>query len=199
MFSCAFDVFLPSQQLPTLSPAMGIAACQAIRSLLPGFQAEQLSLKWPNDLMWGHAKLAGILTEVTRASASRLSRDHFVVVVGIGINLNRGAELSQTLQRPIADWQQLCETIPHAAKHSPEHLVAVIAHRWQQQLNKVTNSGFINLCDDFHAIDYLYGMPINILNEGMITQNGIAAGIKDRKSTRLNSSHVAISYAVFCL
>src|SRR5699024_12689973 len=51
MFSCAFDVFLPSQQLPTLSPAMGIAACQAIRSLLPGFQAEQLSLKWPNDLM----------------------------------------------------------------------------------------------------------------------------------------------------
>src|SRR5690625_3685074 len=26
-----------------------------------------------------------------------------------------------------------------------------------------------------------------------------AAGIRDRKSTRLNSSHVAISYAVFCL
>src|SRR5690625_6664496 len=30
--------------------------------------------------------------------------------------------------------------------------------------------------------------------------NGIAScGIQDRKSTRLNSSHVAISYAVFCL
>src|SRR5690625_7058721 len=28
-------------------------------------------------------------------------------------------------------------------------------------------------------------------------ENGVAAG--DRKSTRLNSSHVAISYAVFCL
>src|SRR5207253_9949068 len=27
----------------------------------------------------------------------------------------------------------------------------------------------------------------------------MAAGGKDRKSTRLNSSHVAISYAVFCL
>src|SRR5690625_6865520 len=25
------------------------------------------------------------------------------------------------------------------------------------------------------------------------------AGVRDRKSTRLNSSHVAISYAVFCL
>src|SRR5690625_6736230 len=28
---------------------------------------------------------------------------------------------------------------------------------------------------------------------------GTGAEVKDRKSTRLNSSHVAISYAVFCL
>src|SRR5207249_9044955 len=27
----------------------------------------------------------------------------------------------------------------------------------------------------------------------------IRAGVRDRKSTRLNSSHVSISYAVFCL
>src|SRR5690625_5973513 len=30
-------------------------------------------------------------------------------------------------------------------------------------------------------------------------QQGLATVIGDRKSTRLNSSHVAISYAVFCL
>src|SRR5690625_7402984 len=29
--------------------------------------------------------------------------------------------------------------------------------------------------------------------------DGEAVGVVDRKSTRLNSSHVAISYAVFCL
>src|SRR5699024_6495722 len=28
---------------------------------------------------------------------------------------------------------------------------------------------------------------------------GVAPGVQDRKSTRLNSSHVSISYAVFCL
>src|SRR5207253_9389846 len=28
---------------------------------------------------------------------------------------------------------------------------------------------------------------------------GVALQVRDRKSTRLNSSHVAISYAVFCL
>src|SRR5207253_7459523 len=29
--------------------------------------------------------------------------------------------------------------------------------------------------------------------------HGATPGVQDRKSTRLNSSHVAISYAVFCL
>src|SRR5690606_39343725 len=31
------------------------------------------------------------------------------------------------------------------------------------------------------------------------TARVLASGVKDRKSTRLNSSHVKISYAVFCL
>src|SRR5690625_6253957 len=33
----------------------------------------------------------------------------------------------------------------------------------------------------------------------METDEGVLAAPRDRKSTRLNSSHVAISYAVFCL
>src|SRR5690606_40333098 len=34
---------------------------------------------------------------------------------------------------------------------------------------------------------------------GLVTEYTIRDGRKDRKSTRLNSSHVKISYAVFCL
>src|SRR5699024_11522364 len=41
---------------------------------------------------------------------------------------------------------------------------------------------------------------IMALSSGEITDlNAIARTIADRKSTRLNSSHVSISYAVFCL
>src|SRR5690625_7327963 len=35
--------------------------------------------------------------------------------------------------------------------------------------------------------------------QAAIAVQGLAAALQDRKSTRLNSSHVAISYAVFCL
>src|SRR5690625_5327445 len=41
---------------------------------------------------------------------------------------------------------------------------------------------------------FKYGVPI-----GSITKAVSAGDHVDRKSTRLNSSHVAISYAVFCL
>src|SRR5256885_5425690 len=37
------------------------------------------------------------------------------------------------------------------------------------------------------------------LAQSFATANGTANGTPDRKSTRLNSSHLVISYAVFCL
>src|SRR3989442_7485198 len=39
----------------------------------------------------------------------------------------------------------------------------------------------------------------NLVHFGVIHQVWLREAIKDRKSTRLNSSHVRISYAVFCL
>src|SRR5690625_6045919 len=50
------------------------------------------------------------------------------------------------------------------------------------------------------GIESLNGMKIELIesdHEGL-PEKGITE-VQDRKSTRLNSSHVAISYAVFCL
>src|SRR5699024_11811293 len=43
------------------------------------------------------------------------------------------------------------------------------------------------------------GLTEAVLDRIMLDENRIKAMAKDRKSTRLNSSHVSISYAVFCL
>src|SRR5690348_17589131 len=37
------------------------------------------------------------------------------------------------------------------------------------------------------------------LAEGLDARRGLTPEVRDRKSTRLNSSHPSISYAVFCL
>src|SRR5690606_40047456 len=46
----------------------------------------------------------------------------------------------------------------------------------------------------------LFGVTLKKRNNGLaITRSHLAEITRDRKSTRLNSSHVNISYAVFCL
>src|SRR5690625_6168758 len=46
---------------------------------------------------------------------------------------------------------------------------------------------------------YLANLPSLNLNRVRIPDSIVDDNERDRKSTRLNSSHVAISYAVFCL
>src|SRR2546426_5778134 len=48
----------------------------------------------------------------------------------------------------------------------------------------------------FRSIPILFRTTLHQLNDH---REQMIAGIKDRKSTRLNSSHLVISYAVFCL
>src|SRR5687768_3412450 len=43
------------------------------------------------------------------------------------------------------------------------------------------------------------GMPVQAGGVGGISSGVVVLGVGDRKSTRLNSSHGYISYAVFCL
>ena len=64
----------------SLSLAAGLALIEAVDIAVPG---QALMLKWPNDLMLGHAKLAGILLE----------RSGDQVVVGFGINLSSAPKL----------------------------------------------------------------------------------------------------------
>src|SRR5690625_5709024 len=52
----------------------------------------------------------------------------------------------------------------------------------------------VEMCRDRRGIE---GAQPPVVDDGGVAVHG--ALLRDRKSTRLNSSHVAISYAVFCL
>ncbi|MEZ0353905.1 biotin--[acetyl-CoA-carboxylase] ligase [Mycobacterium sp. pR1184] len=59
--------------------ATGVAVVDAVAPLLQG---TELGLKWPNDVLAGGGKLAGILAEVSRP----------VVVIGLGLNVTQAPE-----------------------------------------------------------------------------------------------------------
>src|SRR5690625_6219673 len=66
------------------------------------------------------------------------------------------------------------------------HLVVPVVEKVQQCEKILFINGIIKLFCEF------YGLAVALFHP-------LCSSIQDRKSTRLNSSHVAISYAVFCL
>jgi BirA family biotin operon repressor/biotin-[acetyl-CoA-carboxylase] ligase len=76
---------------PGISPrdatALTLLAAVACASVLRRFASIPVSIKWPNDLIVGHRKMGGILTEI-KADLDRIN----YAIVGIGININLTAE-----------------------------------------------------------------------------------------------------------
>ena len=63
------------------------------------------------------------------------------------------------------------------------------------KINSVSNEDIEHIYREF---DTKFVLPIDLIDNGEIDLS-LSGAIADRKSTRLNSSHGLISYAVFCL
>lgn len=177
MFSCAFDVFLSTRDLPTLSPLMGLAACEALRGLLAPEVRARLTMKWPNDILWDHGKLAGILVETTRSGTATHAPDHHIVIIGMGINLQDARALTQSLSRQVADWALIVQADARALRHNAAALVACIAQAWYRSLNEATAHGFANLPQRYAAADALLGQVLDVTDDGRLLQTGVACGV----------------------
>jgi len=73
-----FKEYSPSQ-LSSLSLVVGIALIRVLKS----FSIEYIFLKWPNDVLFNHHKLAGVLIELRTVMENGCN-----AVIGIGINFN---------------------------------------------------------------------------------------------------------------
>ncbi len=82
-------VNLPVDRLHLATAAVAMAGADAV-ALIADVRP---SLKWPNDLLIGNRKLAGVLTEVDGVGAEKGGASPLAVVVGIGINCTWPDEL----------------------------------------------------------------------------------------------------------
>ena len=105
-----------SVALPQLSLVTGAATIDAIRQATEGGPAG-LRLKWPNDVLIGSAKCAGILIEAVTG------RDNVTVVIGVGIDLAWHPELG----RPATSLAE------HGCRVSPDAVLGTLSqamHSW---------------------------------------------------------------------
>ena len=93
-----FEPGCPAALLPQLSLVTGVAAFDAVAAHFdPVAGTPPLRLKWPNDLLVGDAKLAGILVESMLQGAS------IAAMAGIGLNIVKAPAIEGRVLTCLAD------------------------------------------------------------------------------------------------
>jgi BirA family biotin operon repressor/biotin-[acetyl-CoA-carboxylase] ligase len=108
----------PPIVVPQLSLVAGVAVVDAIREA-SAFPVQGLRLKWPNDVLIGQAKCAGILAESLSGPAS------VVAVIGIGLNL---AWHPSDLGRAATNLSE------HGVRIEPDEMLGALAEAMQRWL-----------------------------------------------------------------
>jgi BirA family biotin operon repressor/biotin-[acetyl-CoA-carboxylase] ligase len=165
---------------PTFSAlglAVGVAAVEALRRC----GLEGVALKWPNDLVWEHRKLGGILIEM-RGETGGPSH----VVIGIGINMQMPADarlaLAERQATLVADIRELLrERTP-----TRNRLVAALMDEIIRMLEAFAVSGFAAFVARWRSLDALADAPVRVIS-GAETIWGVARGVDADGSLLIDS------------
>jgi BirA family biotin operon repressor/biotin-[acetyl-CoA-carboxylase] ligase len=143
--------FLPAQA----SWIGSLAALEALRQEAPRLN---LKVKWPNDVICGEAKIAGVLCE-TKAGKNG------GIVIGIGVNLNMGAEDLAALGRPA------CSVLSETGRHveSVETFAIMLGEEAMRLYQEAKNSGIKTLHTLWSAETGLAGSRVEaLLDDGSV-------------------------------
>lgn len=172
-FSLGLNLPMGLSALGGLSLAVGIG----LTKFLNQHCEEKVSLKWPNDVLVKHQKLAGILVE-----ASGDSNDHSFLNIGIGINwdmrISDGAEIDQ----PWVNLKSLLRT-----NIDRNQILALILLQLDETLTAYIEQGFESFRNDWASYSAFYGKPVIIhTHNGQIS--GKEVGIDKSGALKLDTA-----------
>ena len=147
---------------PSLALVAGLALLEAVEGVAPGLA---LSLKWPNDLMFGTAKLAGILLE---RSGDR-------IVAGFGVNLAAAPAI------PGRDTAALAP----ATAITPDAFAPLLAGQCERLLSAWRQSDPSAIARAWLARAHPLGTPLTVHTDATTRLSGRFEGIDNDGALRL--------------
>ncbi|GAA4643707.1 hypothetical protein GCM10023115_16670 [Pontixanthobacter gangjinensis] len=160
----------------TLALLAGLALYETCLPLCP--DPSLLKLKWPNDLLLGRAKLAGILLEAQGAS----------VVVGIGVNLAAAPEL------PDRATTALSRIGPVPAR---DHFAERLSTQFATELGRWRTYGLETVLRRWMGAALPLGTPLSVHDADKKSQTGQFAGLAEDGSLllRLEDDTIRVIHA----
>ncbi len=159
-----------AQRLEGLSLLVGLVLVEALEEC--GFKG--CALKWPNDVLLGGRKLAGILIEI----AGDLTSD-CMVVIGVGVNV-----LMDTADATIDQaWTSLLLS-RQAGSLNRNVLIASFIRRLLPAIEIFREQGFAPFVDVWEMRDAWRGLPVRV-QAGNTYTLGVEMGVDARGALRL--------------
>lgn len=158
----------PPRDLAALGLVVGVSVAESVAA----HGAREIGLKWPNDVVGGNGKLAGILVDVVGEPAGPLK-----VVAGIGMNLRTVRGLAEAVagEAGALPPTALDDLLPGGGV-SRNALATTLIHGLVRDIGRFAGSGFLPFADRWRRLDWLHGRPVTV-TVGDGRSAGIARGI----------------------
>jgi BirA family biotin operon repressor/biotin-[acetyl-CoA-carboxylase] ligase len=160
---------VPVERLAQISLLAGVATCEAVRAWCPA-----AAIKWPNDVLIGGRKVAGILAELEQGGGGR------AVVLGIGVNLNSGADDFPDELRDKATSLRLVVGDPV----DRAHFAGLLLTRLEARYDEWHRDGFAPIAASWRALAPLVGRRIQVQEPAGVVE-GEVVDLDDDGALRL--------------
>jgi BirA family biotin operon repressor/biotin-[acetyl-CoA-carboxylase] ligase len=156
-----FSLVLKPRLGPENAPLLGLmSACAVARSLM-GLGVGNVGLKWPNDVLIGQSKVAGILSEA-------VSNDNETMGIIIGIGVNQNCPVSD--MPPGLEWPTTSVIDELGKETSIESLLCSIVNEIDALLQVVDSEfSFTKVLDEWRNASSTLGERVQIHEEGKTT------------------------------
>lgn len=155
---------------------LSLAAGAAVAGVLEAEGVPDVALKWPNDVLWGRRKLAGLLLEVAGEA-----QGPSLVVAGLGLNTRLGEAQAADIDQP---WVDL-ESVPGLSLEGRNRLAARLAGGMIDSMERYEREGLEPFLPDWARFDLYRGELVEV-RLGERTLVGIHAGIDSQGALRLD-------------
>ena len=174
-----FSVLLRPQLRPPEATQLTIVSATALRRAIQAVTGLKPDIKWPNDILIGGKKVAGILTELS-AEVDRIR--HILLGIGVDVNLD-AAELPAELRQTATSLKQEGGQMVCRAE-----LAVAILRALDEDYARLNAGRFPAVADEWEAHCVTIGKNVTVLM-GDRTIRGRAESLDDDGSLLVRTEH----------